>query len=214
VVWQPSRTHIAAAAGEPQVRQERGQADQSNARSPPLGLAAPLPQEPFGTAKDVFSDRCAAKHAAMRWAADPESAGQGGLGLVGFGPRYTSSLIGMIQAYPDLNNGRPAFLLVKGRLVGLAGLEPAPSSLSGITSRAPCYSAFLQAARLRKCRRDGVNCVLLLEVGRRTAWMEACSMVRPPSDPCPLLCRRITWWPHHAHQPRLKLHRGDQQYLR
>ena len=31
------------------------------------------------------------------------------LGLVGLGPRYTRSLIGMIQVYLDLNNGRPAF---------------------------------------------------------------------------------------------------------
>ena len=41
--------------------------------------------------------------------------------------------------------------------MGLAGLEPAASSLSEIDSQAPCYPAFTQAVRLRQWRRDGVN---------------------------------------------------------
>ena len=36
----------------------------------------------------------------------------------------------MIQACPNPNDDRPAFPLVRGRFVGLAGLEPAASSLS------------------------------------------------------------------------------------
>jgi hypothetical protein len=79
------------------------------------------------------------------------------LGLVGFGPRYTSSLIVMIQAYLHLYNGRTAFSLVKGHLVGLGGLEPPPSSLSEIDGRAPCYPAFPLVMLLRKSHRDGVN---------------------------------------------------------
>jgi hypothetical protein len=39
---------------------------------------------------------------------------------------------------------------------------PAMGVLSGITSRAPCYPASSQAVRLRQCRKDGVNCGLLL----------------------------------------------------
>jgi hypothetical protein len=42
-------------------------------------------------------------------------------------------------------------------MVGLAGLEPAPSSLSEIDGRAPCYPAFALVARLRKSYKDGVN---------------------------------------------------------
>jgi hypothetical protein len=45
----------------------------------------------------------------------------------------------------------------RSRFVGLAGLEPAPSSLSGMDGRAPCYPASSQVARLRNCSRDGVN---------------------------------------------------------
>jgi hypothetical protein len=47
-------------------------------------------------------------------------------------------------------------------VVGPPGLEPGTSSLSGIDSRAPCYPAFPQAVRLRRCRRDGVNAIPLL----------------------------------------------------
>jgi hypothetical protein len=50
-----------------------------------------------------------------------------------------------------------ASLQVNPDVVGLAGLEPAASSLSGIDSRAPCYPAFSQVVRDRKCYRDGVN---------------------------------------------------------
>jgi hypothetical protein len=45
-----------------------------------------------------------------------------------------------------------------GRFVGLAGLEPAASSLSEIDSQAPCSRASAQVASIREGRRDGVNC--------------------------------------------------------
>jgi hypothetical protein len=41
--------------------------------------------------------------------------------------------------------------------VGLAGLEPAASSLSEMDGRASCYAAFALVVRLRKWHRDGVN---------------------------------------------------------
>ena len=41
--------------------------------------------------------------------------------------------------------------------MGLAGLEPAASSLSGIDSCALCYPAFLQLALIHERHRDGVN---------------------------------------------------------
>ena len=67
----------------------------------------------------------------------------------------------MIQAYLDLNDGRPAFSLVKGRLVGLPGLEPGTSSLSEMDGRALCYPAFSLVVLLRKSYKDGVNHGLL-----------------------------------------------------
>jgi len=70
--------------------------------------------------------------------------------------RFTSSLIGMIQSC-GAYDGRPAFPLVRGCIVGLGGLEPAASSLSEIDSQAPSYPAFPLVARFRRCRRDGVN---------------------------------------------------------
>jgi hypothetical protein len=42
--------------------------------------------------------------------------------------------------------------------VGLAGLEPAASSLSEIDGGAPCYPTISQVVRFRKRYRDGVNC--------------------------------------------------------
>ena len=41
--------------------------------------------------------------------------------------------------------------------MGLAGLEPAPSSLSEIEGCALCYPAFPQLALIREWHRDGVN---------------------------------------------------------
>ena len=52
---------------------------------------------------------------------------------------------------------RPAFPLVRGRMVGLPGFEPGTSSLSEMDSRALCYPAFALVVRLRKSYRDGVN---------------------------------------------------------
>ena len=51
------------------------------------------------------------------------------------------------RAFPQLNAG----------VVGLAGLEPAPSSLSGIEGWAPCYPAFSQLVLIHEWHRDGVN---------------------------------------------------------
>jgi hypothetical protein len=46
---------------------------------------------------------------------------------------------------------------VRNGMVGLAGLEPAASSLSEIEGSALCYPAFSQVVSIRKRRRDGVN---------------------------------------------------------
>ena len=46
----------------------------------------------------------------------------------------------------------------QSQFVGLAGLEPAASSLSEIDGRAPCYPASSQAVLIRKSLKDGVNC--------------------------------------------------------
>jgi DUF917 family protein len=51
------------------------------------------------------------------------------------------------QAFPQVNLST----------VGLAGLEPAASSLSEIDGRAPCYPAFALVVLLRKSYKDGVN---------------------------------------------------------
>src|SRR4030095_7699028 len=51
------------------------------------------------------------------------------------------------QAFPQVNCG----------VVGLAGLEPAASSLSEMDGRALCYPAFALVVRLRKSYKDGVN---------------------------------------------------------
>ena len=54
-------------------------------------------------------------------------------------------------------SGATSVSLVTGRFVGLAGLEPAASSLSEIDGPALCYPAFALVVRLRKSYRDGVN---------------------------------------------------------
>jgi hypothetical protein len=56
----------------------------------------------------------------------------------------------MIQACPNPNDDRPAFPLVRGRFVGLAGLEPAASSLSAIGGSPLCNPAFSQVAADRR----------------------------------------------------------------
>ena len=93
--WQPGGFRGRRMRREPKVRHEGGQADQSIARSAPLGAAAVLPQggscsglrdrggcsslmgcsEPpwrcTALNRDVVSDRCAADRATMGWAAKP-----------------------------------------------------------------------------------------------------------------------------------------------
>jgi hypothetical protein len=51
---------------------------------------------------------------------------------------------------------RPAFPLVTGRVVGLAGLEPAASSLSAIEGSPLCGPAFSQVAADRRGRSNAV----------------------------------------------------------
>jgi hypothetical protein len=51
------------------------------------------------------------------------------------------------EVFPQVNLG----------IVGLAGLEPAASSLSEIDGQAPCYPAIALVVRLRKSYKDGVN---------------------------------------------------------
>jgi hypothetical protein len=46
----------------------------------------------------------------------------------------------------------------QGLVVGLPGLEPGTSSLSGIEGLALCYPPFLEVIGLRNRCRDGVNC--------------------------------------------------------
>jgi hypothetical protein len=53
--------------------------------------------------------------------------------------------------------------------VGLAGLEPAASSLSEIDGKAPCYPAFALVVRLRKSYKDGVNSLSAPSVRRYVA---------------------------------------------
>ena len=50
-----------------------------------------------------------------------------------------------------------AFAQVRVAVVGLAGLEPAASSLSEMDGQALCYPAFPLVVPLRKSYRDGVN---------------------------------------------------------
>jgi hypothetical protein len=59
---------------------------------------------------------------------------------------------GDVQTTADERVGQRAFPQVNARLVGLAGLEPAPSSLSAITRLPLCNPAFLQVMRDRKGR--------------------------------------------------------------
>jgi hypothetical protein len=56
----------------------------------------------------------------------------------------------------ERDNGQ-AFRQLNPGVVGLAGLEPAPSSLSEIDGEAPCYPAFPQFALIREWYKDGVN---------------------------------------------------------
>jgi hypothetical protein len=65
--------------------------------------------------------------------------------------------MGSIQLDWHVEPERLAFPLVRGQFVGLAGLEPAASSLSEIDGQAPCYPAFPQVALIHEWHRDGVN---------------------------------------------------------
>ena len=58
---------------------------------------------------------------------------------------------------PLKEDHRRAFPQVNSGAVGLAGLEPAASSLSEMDGRAPCYPAFALVVPLRRTYKDGVN---------------------------------------------------------
>jgi hypothetical protein len=60
------------------------------------------------------------------------------------------------QAFPQVNPG----------VVGLAGLEPAASSLSEIDGQALCYPAFSLVVLVRKSYKDGVNLLSAADRGR------------------------------------------------
>ena len=90
------------------------------------------------------------------------------LGLVGFGPSVHVIPNRMIQACPNPNDGRPAFPLVRGRFVGLPGLEPGTSSLSGIEGSALCGPAFPQVA----CERQGPRDAFLATSSKRCRQTE------------------------------------------
>ena len=55
-------------------------------------------------------------------------------------------------------------------LVGLAGLEPAASSLSGMDGRALCYPASSQVALLHEWHRDGVIAPILTRLAVAVYW--------------------------------------------
>ena len=65
---------------------------------------------------------------------------------------------------------RGAFPQLKAGVVGLAGLEPAASSLSEIDGGAPCYPAFPQLAMVHEKRRDGVNHAPPLQLAVAVCW--------------------------------------------
>ena len=86
------------------------------------------------------------------------------------------------------DSGR-ALSQVSPGVVGLAGLEPAPSSLSEMDGRAPCYPAFALVVRLRKSYKDGVN--LSSRSGR-----QCCRSIRVVRSLAPRLSRSGQWVGH------------------
>jgi hypothetical protein len=84
--WQPCPAQIAAEGGRgPKVRQERGRADASIARSAPPGAAAPLPRERM-TSGDLASRHGGGTRVAGVGTRVPTSVGVQGLGHGGAGP--------------------------------------------------------------------------------------------------------------------------------
>jgi hypothetical protein len=75
----------------------------------------------------------------------------------------------------DETDHRGAFLQVSSGVVGLAGLEPAASSVLEIDGPALCYPAFALVVRLRRSYKDGVNSLSAAERGR--------TATRPGDDP-------------------------------
>ena len=70
------------------------------------------------------------------------------------------------------------------------GWPQAMNHLSGITGRAPCYPAFSQALRLRKCRRDGVNCGPVAALSNR---LEGAAIISNSSSPTFVGDARLQW---------------------
>ena len=101
---------------------------------------------------NALSDRCATKHGRPRsprvpanvLVRQPERGPQRGAGPTDFVADQRC-----IRAGRSLRRER-AFLLVRGRMVGLGGVEPPTSSLSAITRLPPCRPASSQVARDRQ----------------------------------------------------------------
>ena len=82
-------------------------------------------------------------------------------------------------------SGATSVSLVTGRFVGLAGLEPAASSLSEMDGRALCYPAFALVVLLRKSYKDGVNRCPPPSVRR---YVAGSGLGRPPGHRWPSIC--------------------------
>jgi hypothetical protein len=107
---------------------------------------------------NALSDRCATKHGRPRsppvpanvLVRQPERGPQRGAGPTDFVADQRC-----IRAGRSLRRER-AFLLVRGRMVGLGGVEPPTSSLSAIEGSPLCNPAFLQVVRDRRGRSNAL----------------------------------------------------------
>src|SRR5215216_4110481 len=112
-------------------------------------------QVTVGTRSNAFYDRCATEHTPPR---EPPGSGEraGQAGRADSERAANPPTPCRPAIYPSrLNPGTEiAFPLVRGRTVGLGGLEPPTSSLSGIEGSALCAPAFSQVAGERQGRRD------------------------------------------------------------
>ena len=79
----------------------------------------------------------------------------------------------------------PAFPQFNRGVVGLAGLEPAASSLSEMDGRALCYPAFSLVVLLRKSYKDGVNRCPPPSVRR---YVAGSGLGHPPGYQWPSIC--------------------------
>jgi hypothetical protein len=101
-----------------------------------------------------------------------------------------SSLFRCVQAGWDLEDEFPAFPLVRAGVVGLGGLEPPTSSLSGIEGSTLCRPAFPQVAGERQGPRDAF---LATSIQAVQADPRYATLVRDPGWPsrCAALASRL-----------------------